>query len=54
MTLAVVLSGTPSHQSAAYGYTSLVEEHEVYVLTGEIPWYNFGNPGPCNVALPAH
>ena len=44
--LVAVLSGIISHQSVAYSYTGLVEKHKVYALIGEIPWYNFGDPGP--------
>ena len=44
--LAAVLISIPSHQSAAYGYTGVVEQREVYTLIGEIPWYNFVDPGP--------
>ena len=39
--LVAVLSGIPSHQSAAHGYTGLVEQREVYALTCEISWYDF-------------
>ena len=51
--LAAVMSDIFSHQSIAYGYTGLVEQNEVYTLTGDIPRYNFGNPTPCNLALMA-
>ena len=52
--LVAVLSGIPSHQSAANSHTGLVEQRKVYTLTGEIPWYNFGDPNPCDLALMAH
>ena len=41
-----VSSEIPYHQSAAYGYTGIIKQRKVYTLTGEIPWYNFGDPGP--------
>jgi hypothetical protein len=44
--LVAVQSDIPSHQLAAYGYTGLVEQREVYVLTGQVRWYEFGDPRP--------
>jgi hypothetical protein len=44
--LVTVLSNIPSQQSAAYGYTGLIEQHKMYALIGQIQFYDFGDPGP--------
>ena len=48
--LVTVLSLIPSHQSAAYSYTRIFEQHETYALTGEPKWYNFGDPSPLQLS----
>ena len=39
------LTAIPSLQSASYGYTGMIEQVNIYKLTGEKPWKDQEDPG---------
>ena len=43
--LCKVLAKIPSFQSQNHGYQGVVDAAEIYVLTRELAWINFPNPG---------